>query len=308
MLKYLLLLVGFVLLIKGADVFVEGSASVAKLLKVPSLIIGLTIVSMGTSAPEAAVSITASVDNSSAIAVSNVVGSNVFNILVVVGACALMKPVLVDNALIKRDIPICIAVTLITLLLALNCTLSRINGIILLVLFVGFMALMIITGIRSKESNQDEDYKVMPAWKSVLFIIGGIAAVIFGGDLVVDNACLIAESFGISETIIGLTIISIGTSLPELVTSIVATKRGQTDIALGNAIGSCIFNVIFILGMASAIHPITFEFNTIIDIAVALAVAVLAFLFTFKSKSISRFEGILFLLGYAGYMVYINLR
>ncbi len=307
MLMYLLLLVGFVLLIKGADVFVEGSASLAGILKVPSLIIGLTIVSMGTSAPEAAVSITASLENSESIAVSNVIGSNIFNILIVAGACALIKPVVVNSAIVKRDLPFCIGATLLVMLLSLDHLFSRIDGVVMLVAFAIYMALMIISGIRSKNADEEE-YKIMSPLKSAIYIILGIAAVIFGGNLVVDNSVLIAKSFGISETIIGLTIISIGTSLPELVTSLVATKKGQTDIALGNAVGSCIFNVIFILGMSSAINPISFGAESVYDIIVSLGVAVLALLFTIKGKKLVRGEGIVFIAAYIAYMVFIWVR
>ncbi len=307
MLKYLLLLIGFFLLIKGADVFVEGSASVAGLLKIPSLLIGLTVVSMGTSAPEAAVSITAALDNSEAIAVSNVIGSNIFNILIVAGACALIKPVVVNSSIIKRDLPFCIGATLAVLILSLNKAFSRIDGIIMLLLFIVYMVMMVVSGIRSKKDS-DEEYKIMSPVKSVIYIVIGIAAVILGGNLVVDNSVLIAQSFGVSETIIGLTIISVGTSLPELVTSIVATRKGQTDIALGNAIGSCIFNVVFILGASSAIKPIAFELNSVFDIAVSLAVLILALAFTVKDKKLNRFQGAIFLFAYIAYLVFIFVR
>ncbi|MCR5635805.1 MAG: calcium/sodium antiporter [Clostridiales bacterium] len=307
MLKYLLLLIGFFLLIKGADVFVEGSASVAGLLKIPSLIIGLTVVSMGTSAPEAAVSITAALENSEAIAVSNVIGSNIFNILIVAGTCALIKPVIVNTSIIKRDLPFCIGATLVVLILAINKSFSRLDGIIMLLLFIAYMVIMVVSGIRSKNQSEEE-YKIMSPLKSMIYIVIGIAAVILGGNLVVDNSVLIAQSFGVSETIIGLTIISVGTSLPELVTSIVATRKGQTDIALGNAIGSCIFNVIFILGASSAIKPIAFSLNSVFDIAVSLGVAVFALIFTVRDKKLNRFQGAIFLFAYAAYLVFIFVR
>ena len=262
---------------------------------------------MGTSAPEAAVSITAALDNSEAIAVSNVIGSNIFNILIVAGACALIKPVVIHSSIIKRDLPFCIGATLTVLILSLNRAFSRIDGIIMLLLFVTYMVMMVVSGIRSKNKSEEE-YKIMTPVKSVVYIVIGIAAVILGGNLVVDNSVLIAQSFGVSETIIGLTIISVGTSLPELVTSIVATRKGQTDIALGNAVGSCIFNVIFILGASSAIKPIAFELNYVFDIAVSLAVLVLALVFTVKDKKLGRFQGASFLAAYIAYLVFIFVR
>ena len=224
--EYVLLLIGFVLLVKGADFFVEGSSSLAKILKVPSVIIGLTIVAMGTSAPEASVSINAALGGSNDIAISNVVGSNIFNGLVVVGICAFLSGFQTNAEILKRDMPVNILVTLILCLMFLDGTLGRVEGFLLLAGMVLYITCMIRSALRNREEG--EVCKVLPLPKSILFMGGGLAAVIFGGDLVVDNACIIAANFGVSQNFIGLTIIAIGTSLPELVTSIVATRKGDS--------------------------------------------------------------------------------
>ena len=239
--EYLLLLIGFVLLIKGADFFVEGSSSLAKILKVPSVIIGLTIVAMGTSAPEASVSINAALSGSNDIAISNVVGSNIFNGLVVVGICAFIAGFSTNRDILKRDMPVNIIITAILCFMFIDGRLSRIEGIILLAGMAAYITCMIISALKNRE--EAEDCKIMPLPKSLLYIAGGLIAVIFGGNLVVDKACIIAANFGVSQNFIGLTIVAIGTSLPELVTSIVATRKGDSGLALGNAIGSNIFNI-----------------------------------------------------------------
>ena len=234
--EYILLLVGFILLIKGADFFVEGSSSLAGILKVPSVIIGLTIVAMGTSAPEASVSINAALAGSNDIAISNVVGSNIFNGLVVVGICAFLHSFMPHGEILKRDMPLNILVTVVLCLMFLDGRLSRIEGAVLLLGMIVYLGFMIYSARKNREEG--EPGKILSLPRSLLYIAGGLAAVIFGGDLVVDKACIIATNFGVSQNFIGLTIIAIGTSLPELVTSIVATKKGDSGLALGNAIGS----------------------------------------------------------------------
>ena len=251
--EYLLLLVGFVLLVKGADFFVEGSSSLAKIMKVPSVIIGLTIVAMGTSAPEASVSINAALTGNNDIAISNVVGSNIFNGLVVVGICAFLASFKTNLDILKRDMPLNILVTFILCLMFLDGKLNRIEGGILFAGMILYITVMIYHAIKNKSENEPE--KILSLPRSIIYMIAGLAAVIFGGDLVVDKACIIATNFGVSQNFIGLTIIAIGTSLPELVTSIVATRKGDSGLALGNAIGSNIFNILFILGMSAAISP-----------------------------------------------------
>ena len=252
--EYLLLIIGFVLLIKGADFFVEGSSSLARFLKIPSVIIGLTIVAMGTSAPEASVSINAALAGNNDIAVSNIIGSNIFNGLIVVGICAFMAGFKTNRDILKRDMPVNILITAILCVMIADGRLSRLEGILLLSGMIFYIVNMIFSALKTRSSCPDE--KSMPLYKSLIFIAGGLVAVIFGGNLVVNNASQIAVSFGVSQNFIGLTIVAIGTSLPELVTSIVATRKGDSGLALGNAIGSNIFNILFILGMSATISPL----------------------------------------------------
>ena len=243
---YVWLVVGFVLLIKGADFLVEGSSAVAKLLKIPAVVIGLTIVAMGTSAPEAAVSITAGLAGNNDIAIGNIIGSNIFNLLVVVGVCAVMKGVATDKDILKRDMPVNIGISALLLLFLMDLKITRIEGIILLILFVVYMIIVVGEGVKNR-TEQEEEVKSLSPLISIVYILGGLAAVVFGGNLVVDNASEIARNFGLSQNLIGLTIVAVGTSLPELVTSIVATRKGESGLALGNAVGSCIFNILDVI-------------------------------------------------------------
>lgn len=303
---YLLLLVGFALLIKGADFFVDGSSSIARILKVPSVVIGLTIVAMGTSAPETAVSINAGLAGNSDISLGNIVGSNIFNLLMVIGISAILCPIISQKDIIRRDMWWNIVVSAGLLVLILDHEISRIEGILLLI----GMAVYLVVVIRSalKNRTQGDETKAMSIPKSILFMIGGLAAVVFGGDLVVDNACLIARAWGMSDTLVGLTIVAIGTSLPELVTSIVAARKGDSGIALGNAVGSCLFNIMFILGMASVLTPIHAVSELIIDSGVLLAVSVLMLVLAWTKKKTTRLEGIICVLCYLAYSVYIVVR
>ena len=278
--EYVLLLVGFVLLIKGADFFVEGSSSLARILRIPSVIIGLTIVAMGTSAPEASVSINAALAGSNDIAISNVVGSNIFNGLVVVGVCAVLAAFQTNKDILKRDMPLNICVSAILCLMFLDGKLSRTEGILLLAGMVLYLCFMIRSALKSREPGADIQTLSLPV--SLLYIVGGLAAVIFGGDLVVDKACIIARSWGVSQNFIGLTIIAVGTSLPELVTSIVATRKGDSSLALGNAIGSNLFNILFILGMSSVISPLHVLDESVIDCLLLTVSAVILYLFRQK--------------------------
>lgn len=304
--EYVLLIVGFILLIKGADMFVDGSSSVARLLKVPSVIIGLTIVSIGTSAPEAAVSITAGISGSNEIAVSNIIGSNLFNLLVVIGVCAVIKAFATDNDIVKRDLPINIGITGLLILMLLDGKLGRIDGIILLIL----MVIYILTLIRNALKNrfESEDVKTMSPLKSLIYITVGLAAIILGGDFVVDNASIIAENLGMSQTLVGLTIVAVGTSLPELVTSIVAAAKGESGLALGNAVGSSIFNILLILGISSSLSPISVVGHSVIDAVFLLAITVIIYIFSRTSQKTSRIEGLIYLILYSLYIAYAIMR
>lgn len=304
--EYLLLLIGFVLLIKGADFFVDGSSSLARIMKVPSVIIGLTIVAMGTSAPEASVSVNAALAGSNDIAISNVIGSNLFNGLVVVGVCAFMAGFKTNPEILKRDMPLNIIITAILCIMLLDRHINRIEGIILLIGMAVYIAVMVISALKNRETA--DECKILSLPKSLIFIIGGLIAVIFGGTLVVDNACLIAKDFGVSENFIGLTIIAIGTSLPELVTSITATRKGDSGLALGNAIGSNLFNILFILGMSATICPLNVLSESIIDCIILLVSAVILYVFARTKKTMNRWEGIVCVFLYVGYTAYLLIR
>jgi len=315
----IILVIGFVLLIKGADFFVEGSSSVAKKFNVPSLIIGMTIVAMGTSLPELAVSVTASMVGNNTLAVSNVAGSNIFNLMVVCGACALFTPLTIEKNTLLKEFPFSIICAgLLVVLGFLGMSLGRVDGIIFLVIFIVYLFWMIRSAKQARNAGDkleeeeeefiEEEIKILPMWKCLLFIVGGMIAIKFGGDFVVDGASAIAAGFGLSQTLIGLTIVALGTSLPELVTSIVAARKDEVDMALGNVIGSNIFNILLILGVAAVISPITFLTENIIDIVILIVMSLVVWIFAWTSKEINRKEGIMMLLMYAVYMVYICIR
>lgn len=304
-----LLVIGFVLLIKGADFFVEGSSSVAKMLKVPSIIIGLTIVAMGTSLPECAVSITASMTNNNALAVSNAVGSNIFNLMVVCGICAIFNPLTVDKSTLKKEFPFSIVCAVLLLVSGyIGMTLGRADGILLLAVFVCFIVWMVRSALKARAEASDDEYEVLPVWKCVVFIIGGIIAIKFGGDFVVDGASTVAAKMGLSQNLIGLTIVACGTSLPELVTSVVAAKKNELDMALGNVIGSNIFNILFVLGVAASISPIAFIMENVIDIVILIVMSAVVWVFAWKKQELSKKDGIIMLIMYAVYLVYICMR
>ena len=318
-----ILVIGFVLLIKGADFFVEGSSSVAKRLHVPSIIIGLTIVAMGTSLPETAVSVSASIAGNNELAVSNVVGSNIFNLMVVIGVCAILATVNVAGETIKRDIPLSLICAGLLMLLGIiglgdktGMTLGHMDGAIFVGLFAGYIFYMIRIALKANkegkkveiEGGSDKDIKLVSVPVSILFIVGGAIAIAVGGDVTVDAASRIASDLGMSQTLIGLTIVSIGTSLPELVTSIVAARKNEVDMALGNAIGSNIFNILMVLGIASLISPISIIRENIIDLCVLVAFTVCVWIFAGTKKKIGRIEGLCMVALYAVYAVYIVIR
>lgn len=305
---YLLLIAGFILLIKGADFFVDGSSAAAKKLKVPSLIIGMTVVSMGTSLPETSVSVSAALSGKNELAVSNAVGSNIFNLMVVCGICAVICPLVLNKETLKRDFPISIAAAgLLMGLGAWGMSVGHIDGIFMLILFTAFLFTMVMSARRAR-NEADEEYKSMPVWKLLLFIIGGSAAIAAGGKMVVVGASDIARTFGMSDNLIGMTIVALGTSLPELVTSIVAARKKEIDMAVGNVVGSNIFNILFVLGIASAISPIAFSINNIVDTSVLIIMSGIVMAFCMKKKQLNRLHGVLMLAMYAAYTVYIFMR
>ena len=318
---YVLLILGFVLLIKGADFFVDGSSSVAKLLKVPTIIIGLTVVAFGTSMPEASVSITAAMKGQNALAVSNVLGSNIFNLLVVLGASALVRPLAASSSVLKKEFPLSVFTTLLLFALTSQLAVSKIMqgggeyvlgrtaGIILLIVFVIFLVMQVHGALKARNDyDSEEEVEVMSPVKSAAFIIVGLAGIIWGGDLVVDSATQIAVQFGLSQTFIGLTIVAMGTSLPELVTSMIAAKKGENDLAIGNVVGSNLFNILLILGASSSICPITVDINALYDMLILVVFSILVYLCAKGGRELSKKEGVLFLAVYAVYFGYIFAR
>ena len=305
-------IIGFVLLVKGADFFVEGSGSVAKKSNVPVFIIGMTIVAMGTSAPECAVSISASLQGSNGMAISNVIGSNIFNLLVVCGVCALFQPLVIKKATLKKEFPFSVlAAVILGIMGFLGMTVGHADGIILVVIFAFFLYWMVLSAKKSMQAGEDveaEEIKDLPVWKCLIFIGGGLVAIVIGGQIVVNCSETIARGFGLSETLIGLTICSIGTSLPELVTSVVAAKKNQAGMALGNVIGSNIFNILLVGGLASAISPIGVNMNNIIDIVLLIIISLYIMILVWKKQLLTRAGGMSMLVIYAAYMVYICAR
>lgn len=320
----LLLAVGFAFLVKGADFFVDGSSSIAKKLKVPPIIIGLTIVAMGTSLPETAVSVTASLVQNNELAVSNVVGSNIFNLMFVIGVCSILTPIMVQKATVVRDIPLSLGCALFLLVLGISglgdktgMTLGHADGVIFLIVFAGYIFTMVRSAMKARAVGQKveiegveecDNMKELSYGKSILFLIVGAAAIAFGGDLTVDTASRIAIELGMSQTLVGLTIVSIGTSLPELVTSVVAARKNEVDMAVGNAVGSNIFNILMVLGISSAISPVALIRENIIDIVLLMVFSVMVWIFAGTRKKIERKEGIIMVVVYLVYCAYIIAR
>lgn len=313
--NYILLIAGFILLVKGADYFVDGSSAIAEYFKIPPIIIGLTVVAMGTSAPEAAVSITAAVSGQNGIAVGNVTGSNIFNLLIVLGFCSIIKSCPVHKETLRDEFPLSIVSAVLFIVFAMvsfgsepSLYFSRIEGIVLLTIFVLFIMNMIRKALKNPASCATETTKSISLPKGIALSVVGLAGIVLGGDLVVDSASAIAVSFGINQTLIGLTVVAFGTSLPELVTSMAAAMKGETDIAVGNVIGSNIFNILLVLGLSVTIHPVSVEMVSIFDAAAVILASVLVIIPCISKKQITRGWGILFVIAYIMYMAYVIMR
>ncbi len=321
---FVILVAGFFGLIKGADIFVDGSSGLARRFKVPSLIIGLTIVALGTSLPELAVSTAAAVKGANEIALSNIVGSNVFNLLMVLGFTAIFHPIPVNKDVIKRDFPFVVAVTLLLLGMAgapvifkgelFKAAMSdqvgeitRLFGIIFIVILIVYLVLL-ITDAKKHPAPEEENKKDLALWKCIVFIVFGAALIIAGGEAVVYSAQNIARTFGMTETLIGLTVVALGTSLPELVTGLVAAAKGETDLAMGNVVGSNLFNILLIGGVSSAINPIAVNAASVFDLIILGTVTVLAFLLAITRRKVTRVEGIIMVLVYAAEVVFAAMR
>ena len=308
LLQVVLLLVGFVFLIKGSDFFVDGASSVASLLKIPTIIVGLTIVAFGTSAPEAAVSITSSWTGSNAMAVGNVIGSNLFNMLMVIGIAALLSNLLMEKSVLEKDLPFLVGITVLwAVFIVIGWNISQIEGIILLVILLAYIIYLVRSARKSKDADVVEKPKLsLP--KSIIFILVGIAGIVLGGDLVVNSASDIAIALGMSEALVGLTIVAIGTSLPELVTSITALKKGENQLVIGNVIGSNIFNILFVLGASSAISAIPLDSSLLIDVLFMVAVTILCYIFGKTQDKYDKKEGIILIALFVVYMAFAILR
>ena len=306
--NFALLIIGFVLLIKGSDFFVDGSSNIASILKIPTLIVGLTIVAFGTSAPEAAVSITSSLSGSNALALSNVIGSNLFNMLLIIGLCALLNELKITKQVLNVDLPFLVLMTgVLTAFILFGWKITRIEGIILLVLIISYIIYLIYDARKSKESQIVEKPK-MSLSRSIIYIVCGVAGIIIGADFVVDSASYIAIAFGMSETLVGLTIVAMGTSLPELVTSLTALRKGENQLIIGNVIGSNIFNISFVLGASSTISPIVINPNMCADIILMLGVTILFFIFGKTQDKYDKKEGFILMALYIAYMAFAILR
>ena len=307
----LLIVVGMVLLIKGADFFVEGASSIAKSMKIPSLVIGLTLVSIGTSMPEFSVSLTSSIKGLNDMSFGNIIGSNIFNTFVVIGVSAILTPLAVTKQMKKYDLPILIGIYSLLILFSFVTTPLVINlfeSIIIFSLTFIYTAFLLLRSKKEIKEDKSEYVSKRKWYLNLLLVALGLAGIIFGGNIVVDNASKLAYKIGMSELLVGLTIVAVGTSLPELVTSVVAAKKGENDIAIGNAIGSCLFNVVLILGCCSIIEPSTVSYSSIIDVIVMLASAVILLLFSFKSSKVSRWQGVVLVVIYVLYLVFIICR
>ena len=304
-LQVFILLVGFLLLVKGADWFVEGAAGIAKKLGIPQLIIGLTIVAMGTSMPEAAVSITAALQENAGITIGNIVGSNILNILIILGVTALITNVAIQKSTLYYEIPYMIAITIVLMIFGITGgKITFIEGIILWLLFIVFLGYLFVMS-KKGNSQEDDEVKDIPVWKCILFMVVGGVMVVKGSDFAVSGASAIARFFGMSERFIGLTIVAFGTSLPELVTSVTAAKKGNAGIAIGNIVGSNIFNILFVIGTTALICTVPFESKFIIDTIIAIASGAVLWLGTYKNRELRKPCGIVMLLGYAAYCIYL---
>ena len=305
LLAIVLLVAGFVLLIKGADWFVDGAAGIAARFGIPQLVIGLTIVAMGTSAPEAAVSITAAMYGNAGITIGNVIGSNILNVLLILGVTAVITTVAVQKSTVKWEMPF---MHLITIVLAvLGFTGGEIvlwEGVVLWALFLVYLGYLFRMA-KNGNADEEDEMEMRPLWKQLLMLVVGIVCIVYGSDLTVDNATILAEAFGMDDRLIGLTIVAFGTSLPELVTSITAAKKGKADIAIGNIVGSNIFNILFVVGTTALITPVAFKMGFLIDSAVSLIAGLVLWFGVMKEKKLKRPVGIVMLLAYAVYFVYL---
>ena len=299
----LFLVIGFVCLVKGSDWFVDGAVGIADRFGIPQIVIGLTIVAMGTSAPEAAVSISGAFAGAADITIGNIVGSNIMNVLIILGLSAIVCPLVVDKSTVFIDTPFMIAISVLLLVLGLDGQITFVDAIIMVVVFVSYMAYLLISALKNK--SEQEQIEKKPVWLTLVMTVFGLGVVVLGSQFAVTGATAVAESLGVSERFIGLTIVALGTSLPELFTSVSAARKGNADIAIGNIVGSNIFNILFVVGLSGLITTVPFASKFVIDTTVAIATALLLFVCCVKNKKLSRLSGALMLVCYAGYFAYL---
>lgn len=304
LLDVLLIIIGVVLVLKGADFLTEGASALARRMHVPEIVIGLTIVAAGTSAPELFVSVVSALNGTPDLAVGNVVGSNTMNCMLIVGCAAMVAPMTISRSTVRKDIPFAVMASVLLTCIALDNYLGRFDGVILLIGFVAFMAYTLLQAKNGQAESQTEVKQLNP-WLSVLFLVIGLAMLVAGSNVFVDSASSVAAALGVSEGVIGLTVVAGGTSLPELATSVVAARKGQSAIAIGNVIGSNVFNILLILGLTAVVSPLQIEGITTIDMAVMLISVVLVWLFSFTRFTVERWEGALLVGGYLAYLAWL---
>ncbi|MCA1929994.1 calcium/sodium antiporter [Rheinheimera sp.] len=310
---WIMLLVGLVLLVVGADLLVKGAARLAGSFGIPALVIGLTVVAFGTSAPELAVSVKAAYSGQAELAIANAVGSNIFNVLFILGAAAMISPLIISRQLIRQDVPIMVLVSVLAMWMTFDGSITRFEAAILAAGLVGYTWFLFRQGKANGLDTADEEVEAMlkakvPAWQNLLLLVGGLVLLVLGSRFLVDSAVEIARAFGVNEAVIGLTIIAAGTSLPEVVTSVVATLRGERDIAVGNVVGSNIFNILCVLGISGLVSPVPLlagEQMATVDIPVMVGVAILCVPLFFIGSVLNRIEGLLFMLLYVAYTWYL---
>ena len=303
-LDIIIIIVGVAMVLKGADFLTEGAAALARRVNVPEIVIGLTIVAAGTSAPELFVSLVSALKGTPDLAVGNVVGSNTMNCMLIVGCAAMVAPMTISRSTVKKDIPFAVGASVVLMLLALNGFLGRFDGIVLLAGFVSFMVYSLRQAKNGQDAGATEEKQQNP-WMSALFIVLGLVGLVIGSNLFVDHASNLALALGISEGVVGLTVVAGGTSLPELATSVVAARKGQSAIAIGNVIGSNVFNILLILGLTATISPLQIEGITTIDMAVMLISVTLVWLFSFTRYTVERWEGAALVGGYLVYLAWL---
>lgn len=308
MIDILLVVAGVVLVIWGATRLTAGAVGVAERLRVPQIVIGLTVVAMGTSAPELFVSLMSAINGTPDMAVGNIVGSNVFNVLVIVGVTAAVCPIAIGRDTVRRDLPVSIVASLVFAALCIDGEIGRLDAAVLMAGFVAYMAYTVRMGMRGAAAAREGDAPSsppMPLWKSALSIVVGLAALIFGGDVFVGGASGVARSLGVSDALIGLTIVAGGTSLPELATSVVAARKGNSDIAIGNVVGSNVFNILMILGLTGLVSPMRIAGVTLVDMGVLVLSGFLLWMFCYTKRTVERWEGAVMAAAYGGYLFHL---